>query len=202
MKLPEDLAALQTRDLFARELSLRSQSVDEDARSFEAVAASETPAQMFDYRAWEPIDEILLARGGMFPEQIPLLANHRRANLEDQIGSARDFRMEGDRWIGRGFVCKAVGDNDPVERIWRRVADGHLRAVSIGYKIANYVDIAAGKRQKVGDREFVAGDRTLRVTTEWQVHELSLTPIGADSAALIRTMGRRPDLQRRSYFAR
>lgn len=188
--------------MYARELSLRSQSINEELRSFEAVVASETPARMFDYRSYEFIDEILVARGGVFPPHMPLLANHKRYSLEDNIGSAREFRQEGDKWIGRGYVCKAVGDNDPVERIWRRVADGHLRAVSIGYQVQNSVDIPAGKRQKVGDMEYAAGDRTLRVTTEWRVFELSLTPIGADSTALIRSMGRRPDPERRSYFAR
>ena len=203
-KLPEELECLRSRDLFARSMSTstRSESINVEERSFEAVVASETPAQIFDYRSYEVIDEVLLSGGGVFPDHVPLLANHQRYSLEDQIGSARDFRAEGDKWVGKGFVARAVGDNDPIERIWVRVADGHLRAVSIGYKIGNYVDIPPGKKQKINGRSFAAGERTLRVTTEWHVHELSLTPIGADSTALIRSMGASPVPRRRSFFAK
>lgn len=200
-QLPPEFEGLRSREMFARELSLRSQSVDESNRSFEAVVASETPALMFDYRSYDMIDEVLLSGGGQFPDQVPLLPNHRKYDVLDVIGSAREFRRDGDRWVGRGYVANPVGENDEVEKIWRRVAEGHLRAVSIGYRVLNHVDIPAGKRQRINDRMFEAGQRTLRVSTEWQVHELSLTPIGADSLALIRSgCGYAPI--KRSYFAK
>lgn len=190
----------QHRDLTIRQMVVRSKSINEEDRSFEAVVATDTPAAVFDYRNWEIIDEILVSRGGEFPDHVPLLPNHRRYDVLDVIGSATNFRMEGGQWIGRGQVAKAANDNDDVEIIWRRVADGHIRAVSIGYELLNYVDIPAGKKQSVAGKEYEAGEKKLRITTNWRVHEVSLTPIGADSKALIRSQEGVPPRKNRSYF--
>lgn len=178
------------RGLFVRgavELELRAKSVNKEDRSFEAVVATETPAMMRDYRTWDIIDEILVAKGGQFPSQMPLLNSHMRWELSDQLGSARGFTLKGDEWLGRGYVGRAVQGNTNREQIWQDIEDGHIRAVSIGYQVINYVDIPAGKRSKVNGKEYAAGDRTLRISTEWRAHELSIVSIGADSMALIRS---------------
>ena len=194
----------QTRDLTCRELSLRHESVNENERSFEAVVATETVAQVFDWRAYEIIDEILVADGGKFPRSVVLLDDHQRhSGVNSVMGSATNFRRDGQRWLGRGVVGRSVEGNIHREQLWQDLLGGHIRAVSIGYRVANFVDIPPGQKQSIGGRSYEAGERTLRVTTEWEVHELSLTPIGADSEALIRSQSRgqaRP--QKRSYFAR
>lgn len=210
--MPADLALrdmpivelMQERGLFARSLVLRSESINEEDRSFEAVVATETPAQIWDRRTWDIIDEILIAKGGQFPEQIPLLPNHQRFDVLDVVGSAVDFRLEKNQWVGRGIVARPANEEDEVNKIWRRVADGHIRAVSIGYQVADggFVDIPPGGKTTVNGRTFEAGGRTLRISTDWQVHELSLTPIGADELALIRSRlgGKTSRNQKRSYF--
>ena len=191
---------MQQRDLTVRTLTLRADSINEAERSFEAVVATETPAQVFDMRSFEVIDEILVAEGGQFPERTPLLPNHRRFDVLDVIGSARQFRRDGTRWLGRGFVAEPFDNADEVNVIWKRVKDGHIRAVSIGYQVLEFVDIPARQSEVIRGRKYDAGDRTLRVTTKWQVHELSLTPIGADSEALIRNQVGRVAQKPRSYF--
>lgn len=192
---------LQTRDLTCRELSLRAASINEEERSFEAVVTSETPAIVFDYRNYEYIEEVLRADGAQFPESIVLLDDHNRyMGSESVIGSATAFRKEGDKWVGRGVVANPADDTDPVRRIWSRLKEGHIRAVSIGYQVQNYVDIPAGQTQTIQGRKYTAKDRKLRVTTQFRVHELSLTPIGADSEALIRKQQGQPAQKRRSIF--
>ncbi len=194
----------QTRDMTCRELSLRHESVNEADRSFEAVVATEQIAQVFDWRSFEVIDEILVAEGGDFPPSVVLLDDHQRhSGVNSVMGSAANFRRDGNQWLGRGVVGRAVEGNIHREQLWRDLVDGHIRAVSIGYQVKNFVDIPPGQSQEVGGRQYEAGERTLRVTTDWRVHELSLTPIGADSEALIRKQPSgqsRP--QKRSYFAR
>jgi hypothetical protein len=202
LSLPPEIEGLQTRELFARELPFAPASINEEQRSFEAVVSTETRAMIFDYRNYEVIEEILVARGGQFPARVPLLPNHNRYSVTDVIGSALDFRVENNQWVGRGVLASPADPNDPVERIWKRVAEGHLRAVSIGYRVLEYTNIPPGKRAVVGEREFAAGDRTLRVTTAWRVHELSLTPIGADSEALIRSFHGHSPVPQRSFFAK
>lgn len=168
-------------------LYVRSQSINTKDRSFEAVVATEERALIFDYRSYDVIEEILVAKGGKFPSQTPLLDSHMRFMLSDQLGSARGFRRDGDVWMGQGFVGRAVPGNTNRDQVWQDIEDGHIRAVSIGYQVTNSVDIPPGKRANVNGKSYQAGERTLRVSTEWQAHELSVVCIGADSQALIRS---------------
>ena len=171
-------------------------TIRESDRSFEAVATTETPARMVDWQAYEFIDEILLARGGSVPNNhVPLLRNHMRFDPADDVyGSAREWRLEeaANQWVARCFMATPSGDQDPVQRAWMRVRDGHLRGVSVGYEVLAFEDIPAGERKKVAGRFWTAGKRRLRISTEWVVHELSLTPIGADKKALTRSTGAAP----------
>lgn len=171
------------RDLTARGLAIRAQSYNAAERSFEAVVATETRAEVFDFRTYEVIEEILLAEGGEFPDRCPLLDSHNRAQSRDVIGSATAFRREGRNWLGRGIFAS---DDAEVDRIAARVRDGHIRDVSIGYEVLAFVTIPARTTQEVNGRPYTAGDRTLRITTRWRVSELSVTPIGADQQAKIR----------------
>lgn len=174
-------------DLVTRSLTLRADSIERDKRSFEAVVSTDGVVTVLDRRRWELIDEVLVRDGGQFPAHVPLLDAHFMYSCLSVVGSAVEFRKEGDdRWLGRGIIADAAHDRDPVEQIWLRVRDGHIRAVSIGYRPLEYTDIAAGKRQKVGGKFYTAGERTLRITSKWRVYELSITPVGADSEALIR----------------
>jgi hypothetical protein len=176
--------ALATRNLTTRALAVRANSYNEADRSFEAVVATETPAQVMDWRTWDTVDEILVASGGEFPERCPLLDSHNRYQSKDVLGSARNFRRDGGDWLGRGYF--ADGDSD-VDKIAFRVRDGHITDVSIGYEVLASVDIPARTTQEINGRPYTAGERTLRVTTRWRVRELSVTPIGADTQAKIRS---------------
>lgn len=196
----ERLDALRQRGLSLFPLSLRAASINDVDRSFEAVVATEVRATVIDWQRYEIIDEILVARGGQFPEHMPLLPNHRRYDVLDVIGSAREFRLTNSQWIGRGFVAAPANDDDEVNVIWKRVADGHIRAVSIGYQVMNSVDIPAGSKQEVNGRTYQAEARPLRISKEWRAHELSLTPIGADEFALIRSFQGSSAPINRSYF--
>jgi hypothetical protein len=180
-----------------RELpSMAPSSLRESDRSFLCVASTETPAVMVDWEAGRYIDEILIASGGSIPnDHVPLLRNHRRFDPSDDIyGSAREWKLEDQlQWVCRCFISEASDPQDPVNRAWTRVKGGHLRGVSVGYQVLAYTDIPAGEKKKVGDRYFTAKpERRLRVSTEWVVHELSLTPIGADKKALTRSKGMAP----------
>lgn len=191
---------MQERGICTRELPLRNDSINESERSFEAVATTEAVAQVIDWQRYEVIDEVLLARGGSFPDHTPLLPNHMRYSILDVIGSAVDYRRKSDHWLVRGIVAEPVGDNDEVEKIWQRVKARHIRAVSIGYIVEESTDIPPGKRATIDGRVWQARERVLRISTRWHGHELSLTPIGADSFALIRSHMGATARTRRSYF--
>lgn len=173
----------QTRDLTARTLQLRSETLDVENRSVEAVLATENPVQVLDLRSYEIIDEVLVMRGAELPAQLPLLESHMRFALDTVLGSVRDLRIDGDKLIGR--LIFAEGD-ERAEMAWNKVRQGHLTDVSVGYRSTNFVDIPAGKTQSVSGRSYTARERTLRISTNWTGRELSLVPIGADPASKIR----------------
>lgn len=181
--------ATQTRDLTSRTIQLRAATVNEQDRSVEAVLTTDRAVEVWDWS--EPsgtLDEVLLMEGcRTIPDQIPLLANHSRWGLEDQLGSVRDIRVDGGEIIGRLRLVTSPDPTAAEERAWRMIAQGHQTDVSIGYRVRKSTKIAAGSSAEIAGRTFTAGKRALRVATEWELHECSLVPIGADSAAKLRT---------------
>jgi hypothetical protein len=72
-------------------------------QSFEAVLATEAPVLVMDLDRWEPVEEVLLARGCKLPKnrQVPLLDSHNRTSVrEGQVGSVRDIRIAGRATMG------------------------------------------------------------------------------------------------------
>lgn len=168
-----------------RQLQVRTTSLNDESRSFEAVVASEQSVPVIDFRLGEIVDEILLATGGEFPESVPLLDSHKRENTVDVIGSMRRFRREGSQWLGVGRV--AFGDQH-ADAVWAKMRDGHLSKFSIGYTVLEYANVRPGESAVVAGRNFTnESDRTLRVVTKWRVHEVSLVAIPADSNAELRS---------------
>lgn len=138
---------------------------------------------MFDYDRWEPIDEVLRMDGAQLPEEMPVLETHDRSTLDTVLGSARGVRVEGGELRGRLFLAEGT---PRAENAWKLVSQGHLRAVSVGYSVAEFVDIAPGQSGIVQGKTYTAGKRTLRITTKWVPREVSLVPIGADPKATLR----------------
>lgn len=158
-------------------------SIDMDGRSVEAVGASETPVLERDQRTWEILPTVLLMRGCQLPEngQLPLLDNHSRWDSSSVIGSYRDIRIDGETLVGR-----AVFSSSPeVDPIWTRVQEGHITDLSVGrVDLADPVVVPEGQTAVVEGRTFIG---PVRVVTRWQPKEMSVTPIGADATAKVRS---------------
>lgn len=174
----------QTRDLITRSITVRADSIDEETRSIEAVMSTENIVSVFDWKRWDVIDEVLIARGAEMPDQVVLLENHRRWGLDDVLGSVRQMRVENETTVGRLFF----DEDDAAERAWGKVKRKHVRDVSVGYRSLEFVDIEPNRSKTVGGVQYKARNRVLRITTRWELRELSLTPIGADSKAKTRNL--------------
>lgn len=172
------------RDLTVRAFEVRAESWDDATRSFEAVLATEAPVLVMDLQRWEPVEEILVARGCKLPKkrQVPLLDSHNRFSVRDgQIGSVRDIVVADDRVTARCFISSSEAE------IATKVREGHVTDCSVGYRVTNSVLIEPGQTAEVNGRTYTAGAlRALRVSTEWMLKENSLCPIGADEDAKVR----------------
>ena len=164
----------------------RPLTLDESARSVEVVASTQAPVTVFDFEEWQPVREVLLMSGCQIPEsgRVPLLDCHSREHAGDIVGSFDHIRVEdgpqGPQLVGRA-VFSATPDG---EAPFRKVVEGHLTDVSVGYDVIAYQRIRAGE---VAVIEGVTYEGPLRVTTQWRLLELSCVPVGADSFAKMRS---------------
>lgn len=149
----------------ARAATVRPNSVDREARTFEAVIATRTPV-----RGRSGAMEILDVSAIRTPESVPLQLDHR-TDVRSAVGRIGSFRVEGDVLVGTARLSRAA-DVDP---ILDRLADGTIDAVSVGLVVDRWAESAAG-----GQRSRTATDSRLR--------EVSLTNFPLDPNARIRAM--------------
>lgn len=177
----------QGEKLSSRSLQFRTSTYDEKNHSVEFVLATEAPVRVMDWERWELILESLLVSGMQFPEQIPLLDTHDRSSIGDVLGSIRNIRVEktaaGSVLVGRVFFSQ---DDDGIQAE-KKVAGGHLTDISVGYEPIQFQDIQPNQSAVIDGRTFAAGSEGLRVTFRSVLKEASLTAIGADQAAKVRT---------------
>ena len=155
---------------------------------FDLIAATELFVKMLLPGTSRIVEEVLLAKGGIFPTQVGLFDNHMRFSIQNLLGKAFEFKRDESVWMGRGELTPDVQE---AEDAWAKIKAGHLTDVSVGYTVQDFVAISPGHAERVDRRLWRAGDLPLRIATKWTVHELSLATIGADEAAKINVKPRR-----------
>lgn len=171
--------------LTIRSAAVGAASYDAEARTIRAVATTEAPTQVIDWERWELVDEVLRMDGMRMPEtgQVPLLDSHNRSRVGDVIGSAKSF---SDADVS-GFAAKectvSFADTDAGRDAECKYRDGHITDFSIGYRVTDATYIPDNEKQVIGGVEYAG---PVRVATQWELKELSATPIGADEYAKAR----------------
>jgi HK97 family phage prohead protease len=102
----------------------------------------------------------------------PLLDAHDAGGISSVIGVVESANLEK----GRGVATVRFDTGPAGEDAMRRVAEGTLRNVSVGYRVDKLVEV---KDDKAGAPVYRAVD--------WSPHEISIVPIGADAGAQIRS---------------
>jgi hypothetical protein len=148
----------------------------------EATLATENPVRVFDWERFEVVNEVLLMDGlRRMPDQIPLLDSHHRERVGDQLGSTFPKGAKNGKLLGLRQFSRA----NPKARIASEMTgEGHLRDGSIGYMVNKATWIEEGKTRSIGGRSFTG---PLKVATNWEILEDSVTPIGADKKAKVRS---------------
>ena len=169
---------MQTR----ADVRLMPESVDAERRTVEVVWSTGAAVRRRDPWTGKRYDEVLsleeahvdLSRlnGGA-----PLLNTHGAWDLRDVIGVVERawIAREGEALVGRATV--RFSDRADVEPIWRDVASGIVRNVSVGYAVRSY---------EITETD---GQPPVWRAVDWQPLELSAVPIGADAAAGFRAAG-------------
>lgn len=106
----------------------------------------------------------------------PLLADHD-ADLENVIGVVETATIENGE--GTCTVRFAKAEDDPfADQVFRKVKDGIIQNVSVGYRI--------GAVQQLVESEASAVPTLL--VTDWEPFEISLVPMGEDPAGAVRSL--------------
>ncbi|OHV27042.1 hypothetical protein BBJ66_00885 [Rhizobium sp. RSm-3] len=154
-----------------RALSFAPTSVDEKARTVEMIAS--TGAGVLRHDMEGAFNEMLSLTPGAVDlsraEGMPLLDSHRQDGLDRVLGVVRGVRIE------KGQLIVTAQFSERAEAVFKDVAAGIIRNVSVGYGVDDFedrVDPQSGQR--------------LRTVTKWTLHEVSLVPVGADAGAKTR----------------
>jgi hypothetical protein len=99
----------------------------------------------------------------------PVLDSHRRDSVRDVIGTVEAASIQN----GRATATIRFSDRDDVAGIRRDIHTGILNSVSVGYE-ASY-------------REFLENNHRVREATSIVPREISVTPLGADPQARVRS---------------
>jgi hypothetical protein len=168
-------------------MEVRIATVNEEARTIEAVLTTESRVAVYDWRSGEIIEEILLVDGADVPRQLPLLNVHSRYSIDDVLGSVKGIKTEEIDGV-RGFVGRLgfVDGDEASERAWNKYRQGHMTDVSIGYRVTAATEVEPGNTASIDGKDYKAGKLRLRIATAWKLREVSVVPIGADQAAKTR----------------
>lgn len=164
-------------------------ALDEKARTATLAFSSESPIR--DYSYLPPV--ILLHEPGAVDLQVirdlgALLLNHDVSQILGAIQTAELSPVER--------VCRAtvVFDRDEQgERAWQKVKSGSLRGVSVRYKPLEVRELEEGESWTSPGGKGHAGP--VVIVTKWEVREISLTPLPADTAVGVgRTLGKEVEM--------
>jgi hypothetical protein len=154
-------------------------TVDRAARTVEVVWSTGARARNFVPALGLITEELEMTPGAVRMEALrsgnaPVLNTHRRGDARDVLGRVIAARLEA----GRGHATLQFSAAADVEPVWQRIADGTLRAVSVGYRVHRY-----------DPRPDAATGQTIHRAVDWEPFEISVVAVPVDRDASVRADG-------------
>ena len=164
------------QSITARRAITAPATVDRAARTVEVIWSTGARARNFVPSLGGITEELDMSPNAVRMAQLgsgnaPVLNTHRSSDARDVLGRVIAARLEG----GRGHARLQFSAAADVEPLWQRIADGTLRAVSIGYRVHRY-----DQRP-----DPVSGEMIYRAV-DWEPFEISIVPIPVDRDAQVR----------------
>ena len=154
-------------------------TVDRTARTVEVVWSTGARARNFVPSLGLITEELEMSPNAVRMDALrsgnaPVLNTHRSLDARDVLGRVTAARLER----GRGYATLQFSAAADVEPVWQRIADGTLRAVSVGYRVHRYEP-----------RPDAATGTTVHRAVDWEPFEISVVPIPVDRDAAVRAQG-------------
>ncbi|WP_027286120.1 prohead protease/major capsid protein fusion protein [Rubritepida flocculans] len=169
---PESAAA----PILAQRAITAPATVDRAARTVEVVWSTGARARNFVPALGLITEELEMSPNAVRMDALrsghaPVLDTHRRGGARDVLGRVTAARLER----GRGYATLQFSTAADVEPVWQRIADGTLRAVSVGYRVHRYEP-----------RPDPATGETVHRAVDWEPFEISVVPVPVDRDAAVR----------------
>lgn len=170
------LLTRNTPTALRRAFAIQKRDVNEQDRTISLTFSSETnQVCRWDYELGGAVPEILLHSDGacdLSPvrDAGSVLRNH---DPDQIVGVPVEVSIDPETKKGRAVI--RFGNTQIARDAFQDVKDGILRGVSFGY------EITAAERVKRGETSAAGIAGPALVATKWRVHEITLTPIPADS---------------------
>ena len=155
-----------------REMRLRSESFDAEARTVDIVYATATPVRYGRMREVLRIDGESLVSDRMDAGHVYLIWNHDAYSTDRPVGRVIAHRVED----GEAVATVQLSEDPAHAGVIADIQSGMLRSVSAGFRV-------------YATEETENDDGSIDVlVTRWEPYEISLTVIPADPASRIRSM--------------
>ncbi len=158
-------------DLFTRAAAVEPSSYNAERGTVEVVFSTGADVARRDLGG-AYVERLRMDQGAWNLSQLiggPVLDSHRRDSVRDVIGTVETATVQN----GRAIASIRFSDRDDVVGIRRDIQTGILKSVSVGYQ-ASY-------------REFTENGNRVREATNIVPREISVTPLGADPQARVRS---------------
>lgn len=125
---------------------------------------------------WEELslDPAHVRMGRLASGTAPVLNAHNRWSLDDQIGVVESATLVG----GEGRAVMRFSQREEVKPIFQDIADKIIRNVSVGYAVYKIEKLPPDERSE---------GLPIKRAIDWEPHEISPVPVGADAGAGIRS---------------
>ncbi len=155
--------------IFTRDVTLSPSSWNAEARTFSVVVSSGADVARQDARG-AYIERPDINQNWRALVGAPVLNSHQRNDIKNILGSVIDVAVVGKEVHATIRMSKSAEGEAAVQA----ALEGHLRGISFGYRID-------------ATKELVEGGRRIVTITKLTPVEISLVPIPADPAAVIRS---------------
>lgn len=154
-------------------------TLNEETRTIEVIVSTENPVRTYDWWTGSMFNEVLSLEAGHFRTErldggLPLLDNHKRTGALGVYGVVESWRVED----GKLIASVRFDDDEDSEKYYRKVKNGIVRGISVGYNVDVYEETPSGDNQIP----------TMRAI-DWTPLEVSLAPIQADTQSVVRSEG-------------
>jgi HK97 family phage prohead protease len=145
-------------------------SYDAKNRTFQVILSTGASVKRYGFNEELNIDPTAVDLSRVALGQVKFLDSHNQSSAGAVLGTLIDARFESGRLVG----TVQLGDSASARTAEPDIASGHLKGVSIGYRVDQWTNVSAGEVE------------TWRAD-KWALMEASIVSVPADAGAMVRS---------------